>query len=202
MQKRYFENCKTVESAKAEYKRLLMENHPDKGGSDEVTREIVDQFQHFLKFSAFQNVKSNDAGSGAYGGGPFSDPFWTRSTSSSSGAGGQTQQQGSGHKSYSQYQPFEFTDKFFAVLAEVLQLNVNVEVIGNWIYVYDAPPMSLIKLAALDFNWSKKHNAHYWADWDEYKRRGGGLHSRGDYSTDDLRAMWGSDVKKRKQYLE
>jgi hypothetical protein len=46
----YFSNCQSVEEAKRQYKRLLMQYHPDHAGEEgeAVTKEIIAQFNVFL----------------------------------------------------------------------------------------------------------------------------------------------------------
>ena len=36
----YFTNCKTLDELKAEYRRLAMANHPDRGGDVETMKQI------------------------------------------------------------------------------------------------------------------------------------------------------------------
>ena len=47
----YFKNIHSLAELKKEYRRLALENHPDKGGSTEVMREYLeyeDNFKHCL----------------------------------------------------------------------------------------------------------------------------------------------------------
>jgi hypothetical protein len=46
----YFEHCQSIEEAKKRYRELLMRYHPDHAGEEgeAVTREIINQFNHFL----------------------------------------------------------------------------------------------------------------------------------------------------------
>ena len=37
---KYFTNCKTLDELKAEYRRLAMANHPDRGGDAETMKQI------------------------------------------------------------------------------------------------------------------------------------------------------------------
>lgn len=43
--KNYFENCRSLDELKAEYRRLAKENHPDIGGSVEIMQEINNQYE-------------------------------------------------------------------------------------------------------------------------------------------------------------
>ena len=45
----YFSTCKTLKEAKTLYHTLMMENHPDKGGSVETSKEINLAFEAFCK---------------------------------------------------------------------------------------------------------------------------------------------------------
>lgn len=45
----YFKNISTVEEIKKHYKKLAIENHPDKGGSTEKMQDINNQYQDALK---------------------------------------------------------------------------------------------------------------------------------------------------------
>lgn len=44
----YFKNCKSLDEAKKLYRRLSLENHPDRGGDLKKMQEINRQYQAFL----------------------------------------------------------------------------------------------------------------------------------------------------------
>ncbi len=58
----YFKDCLNIEHAKTRYRELLMEHHPDHGGSEETTKTIIDQFSAFIRafmtdsFTAYQTA--------------------------------------------------------------------------------------------------------------------------------------------------
>lgn len=54
----YFSQFKTVEAVKAEYRRLAMIHHPDRGGSTEVMQEINAQYKRAL--AACDGQKTED----------------------------------------------------------------------------------------------------------------------------------------------
>lgn len=54
----YFKNCKTIEDLKTLYKKLAMENHPDKGGKTEIMQQINNQYD--LMFDKLKNIHNSD----------------------------------------------------------------------------------------------------------------------------------------------
>lgn len=54
--KNYFENCKTLEELKAEYRRLARVHHPDVGGDTETMKQINNQYE-----AAFNTMNSASA---------------------------------------------------------------------------------------------------------------------------------------------
>jgi len=56
----YFDSCTTVEIAKAEYRRLAMQNHPDKGGSTATMQDINSQYHAILQKLDGQTSFDND----------------------------------------------------------------------------------------------------------------------------------------------
>jgi curved DNA-binding protein CbpA len=46
----YFEHCQSVEEARRQYKKLLMQYHPDHAGEEgeAITKEIIARFHAFL----------------------------------------------------------------------------------------------------------------------------------------------------------
>lgn len=53
----FFENCETNEKIKAEYKRLVKLLHPDNGGSEEVFKEMQNEFD--IVFNQVKNYHTN-----------------------------------------------------------------------------------------------------------------------------------------------
>jgi len=52
----------TLEEVKSQYHILLKKNHPDLGGSTEVTQEIVAEYEHIIRFmldSAFESFQND-----------------------------------------------------------------------------------------------------------------------------------------------
>lgn len=45
---KYFTNCETLEELRKEYKRLVKENHPDNGGSEDAIKIINVEYETAL----------------------------------------------------------------------------------------------------------------------------------------------------------
>ena len=50
---KYFYECSTIEELKKLYRKLAIKNHPDRGGSEEVMKEINDEYKIMLEKLAF-----------------------------------------------------------------------------------------------------------------------------------------------------
>jgi len=66
MSTQYFANCSTVEQVKAEFRKLAMENHPDRGGDTAVMQEINAQYQRALKRCDGQKSTGSDGAEHTY----------------------------------------------------------------------------------------------------------------------------------------
>ena len=64
----YFENVKTLNDLKAEYRRLAMANHPDLGGSTAVMQEINAAYDQIKNGTAQQTAGQGYGAYGNYGG--------------------------------------------------------------------------------------------------------------------------------------
>ena len=51
---KYFTHCENLEDLKAEYKRLAMENHPDRGGKTEIMQEVNNEYE--IMFERLKNI--------------------------------------------------------------------------------------------------------------------------------------------------
>ena len=60
---KYFTNCKTIEEAKKLYRRLAMENHPDRGGDLDTMKAINAEYDEFFNtFKAQHNAAAKTTG--------------------------------------------------------------------------------------------------------------------------------------------
>tara|TARA_Y100000310_G_scaffold323591_1_gene384226 strand:- start:1409 stop:1891 length:483 start_codon:yes stop_codon:yes gene_type:complete len=62
---RYFDRCTSLNEAKKLYHDLLLVNHPDHGGSEEATKEIIKQFELFCQSKAGQQFDDSHKAYGA-----------------------------------------------------------------------------------------------------------------------------------------
>ena len=63
----YFKNINSLAELKKEYRRLALENHPDRGGNNEVMQQINSEFEHF------HEIWKNDTTVSAYASGYEND---------------------------------------------------------------------------------------------------------------------------------
>ena len=62
---KYFANCSTLDELKKAYRRLAMENHPDRGGSLDAMKEINAEYEaRFNALKAQQNAAASAENSG------------------------------------------------------------------------------------------------------------------------------------------
>lgn len=61
---KYFKDCKTIEEVKSLYKKLAMENHPDKGGDTATMQAINTEYAyacaHVLKGGGFTDAEADE----------------------------------------------------------------------------------------------------------------------------------------------
>lgn len=58
----YFSKIFTIEELKRQYRRLVIENHPDAGGSEEVMKQINKEYEELLKEVANIHEKPGEPG--------------------------------------------------------------------------------------------------------------------------------------------
>ncbi|GAA3929125.1 DnaJ domain-containing protein [Chitinophaga oryziterrae] len=58
---KFFDGCNTQEEVKARYRQLAMEHHPDKGGNEEVMKEINKEYEFICaKILAGENLNQEE----------------------------------------------------------------------------------------------------------------------------------------------
>ena len=57
---KYFTNCHTAEELKSEYRKLAMKHHPDRGGSEDIMKEINKEYDEL--FPRLKNIHTNKEG--------------------------------------------------------------------------------------------------------------------------------------------
>jgi hypothetical protein len=58
----FFKKIETIDALKSEYRRLALENHPDKGGNVEAMQEINAEFETMFSILKFKHPNSGTAG--------------------------------------------------------------------------------------------------------------------------------------------
>ena len=86
-------------------------------------------------------------------------------------------------------------EAFKAVLNEIIHINADIEIIGNWIWVHGGYEYREV-LKNAGFRYAPKKKCWCW-HYGEYKR-----HHKGDISLDDIRIKYGSQTvsSKSKRY--
>ncbi len=146
----WFDSSLSLEEGKSLYRKLLKENHPDVGGSEEVCQAIIQSFERFCKIKmqfAFNDVGDEKTGDAD-------------------------------------------VNHFANVLADIINFNCRIEIIGFWIYAFDSYEVKDL-LKAKGFFWSMKHKA--WIFNGEGKRK-----IRTNYNIDDNRRVHGYQVIREK----
>lgn len=87
----------------------------------------------------------------------------------------------------------EENEQFKAILNAIVGFNMTVEIIGSWIWCFNAFPYK-DKLKTLGFSWCSKKKAWVWHD-EPYHR-----HHKKEISLNDIRAKYGSQTVKNQSY--
>lgn len=163
-----FDTCATLAEGRDLYRKILMEHHPDKWPQEmkELHAEIYKQAQ--IDFESFLKRRPNQD--------------FVKDFHHNAGAAARAS--------------MKYADGFWDVLTEVMAMNVDVEVIGSWIHVTHYAGRDNIRLMAMGFWYSIKHDAMIWSDG---KDKPLGLKPR--FETEELRARFGSEEKRKKRYM-
>ena len=145
---KYFKNIETLEQLRKEYKRLVKENHPDNGGSDEAIKIINAEYEELFKV-----LKNSDT------------------------------------ENKSKYNMAE-DEMLRNVINSIINLNVDIEICGSWIWVSGNTYGCKTELKTNGFKWASKKKMWYWHNPEEVTR------SYGKTTMADIRTKYGSQVIK------
>jgi len=145
MQKKYFNQCRTLDEVKREYKRLALIYHPDRGGDTAIMQEINRQYREIVKNPSFGFGKANEQAQNDY-------------------------------------------VRFPEIIGQIIQMDISIEVCGNWIWLSGKTFLYKQQLKALGFFWAPKKGMWYWRP-EDYKSAG-----KKSMDMNYIRAKYGSDV--------
>ena len=147
----WFDNPKTHEELKKQYKTLALKHHPDRGGNDEDMKGINTEYD-----ALFARLK--DMHSTAEGG------TYEKATTETPG-------------------------EFKNIIDRLIHLdNVNIEIIGSWLWITGTTFKHKAVLKALKFRWSKSKRAWYYHTAN-YKKS-----SNKTFTLNQIRDLYGSEM--------
>lgn len=179
-----FDDCVSFEEGRTLYRKLLLEAHPDQGGSDTEVIELKGWFDKWVSRKAWEAHQSG--ATFREGGGP----------------GGATQGNASG---LSRNDPEDWlSDRTKQVLREIIESGINcgIKIVGSFIWLSDVPPAELLWLVGeMEFTWSKKYKKYFWADFDEMKAKGTLPRGKFTGTFSDMEKIHRSKNKREKVFL-
>mgnify|MGYP000003798417 FL=1 len=156
---KYFNNVNTLEELRKQYKELLKKYHPDNpDGSTKATQEVNTEYDNLFKVLKDRHeYKTEQTGD-------------------------------TGNKSYGNMKyDFSKDEKLREVLQSIITLqNINIEIVGCWIWVDGNTYEHKGTLKALGFKWAREKKKWYFHT--ESFRKG----SHKKLSMDDIRNYYGS----------
>jgi len=183
-QLKWFEPKMTLDDVKHRYRELMKEHHPDHGGNEEIAKAINDEYDLALKRAVRDSPKSDKDDFDLHGH-ATKTKWWF---------------DGQGFH-YKRGFGLHYTDKFWETLGEATRVfNCGIEVIGTWIWLWELSNVQVLQAVGMGFTHSPKHKGWFWYDPEvqDWNRRIG---PKREYTTDDLRNMWGAKKHKDKQFL-
>ena len=156
--KTYFNNIHTLEDLRKQYKELLKKYHPDNiNGDTEITKQINTEYTKLFK--------------------ALKDKHENRQTSTD------------GAKAdFNNYKyDFEADEKLREVLQKIINFaNINIEIVGCWIWADGATYEYKNELKALGFKWAREKKKWYFHT-EAFRKR-----SKRKLSMEDIRNLYGS----------
>lgn len=152
----YFNNCQNLEEAKTRYRELAMQHHPDKGGSLTTMQAINAEYARFQAEHAKSEANER-----------------------------QRKAHAEGRKSAADFHNIdEVTEVLRQKIEAALNLNLDVELCGLWIWVTGDTKPHKEDLKANAFKWAPEKKAWYYAGVPSFNRQ--------KWSLDEIRETYGS----------
>lgn len=158
MNNKYFENINTLEELRKQYKELLKLHHPDNGGNVLEMQEINAEYDRLFK--VLKNAHENNCSS----------------------------DRTSTNTDYNNMKyDFAEDEKLREMLNKIIHFdNIDIELIGAWIWVSGNTYACKKELKELGFKWANQKKMWYWHS-EIFKKK-----SRKTLSMDDIRNYYGS----------
>lgn len=156
---KYFKNVETLEELRKQYKELLKKYHPDNpNGSTKVTQEVNAEYDNLFKVLKDKHEHKTE------------------------------QTNDTDKKSYDNMKyDFSEDEKLREVLQSIITLqNINIEIVGCWIWVDGNTYEHKDSLKALGFKWAREKKKWYFHT-EAFRKR-----SKKKLSMDDIRNYYGS----------
>lgn len=166
----YFKNVETLEELRKQYKELLKTHHPDNGGNVADMQEINAEYDRLFKVLKDKHESKQTNTDGA-------------------------------KADFNNYKyDFEADEKLREVLQKIISFaNINIEIVGCWLWVDGNTYEYKDTLKALGFKWAREKKKWYFHT-EAFRKR-----SKRKLSMDDIRSYYGStevkadDTKRLKQ---
>ena len=151
---KYFNEIKTINELKKEYKKLAMKLHPDRNKHKDTTAEFQEMQNEYEKvFEQVKNIHKNSKGE-----------TYTKETN-------------------------ENIEVFKNIIEKIIHFElVNIEIIGDWIWLSGNTKSYKDEIKDLKFRWSSNKLAWYYHEGQFRKK------SKNNYSLDELRQQFGSEI--------
>jgi hypothetical protein len=152
----YFKGCQSLEEAKSLYKKLARRHHPDMGGDTRIMQEINAEYARFQSEFVYRSERNR-----------------------------QQQAHAKQKKTAADYHNLEEVTEVLRVKIEAaLNMGLDVELCGLWVWVSGDTRTFKEELKALGFRWSPDKAAWYFAGVPSI--------SRNRHTMDEIRQMYGS----------
>jgi hypothetical protein len=139
---KYFGECQTLEEAKALYRRLALQHHPDRGGDLRTMQEINSEYARFQSEFSYRSERQR-----------------------------QTEAHSQGKKTAADYHNLDEVIETLRVKIEAaLNLGLDVELCGLWVWVSGDTKPRREELKSLAFQWAPDKKMWYFAGVPSFNR--------------------------------